>query len=205
MGAPLRRSWSWIEGNQPGIVIKMLLSTGCKWYKIKRKGRQNSFCVGTPSEKCCLPHMRQKGKDMNILVIDGQGGNLGKQLITQLRKVLPDQPITAIGTNSIATTVMLKAGAEIGASGENPVIVGCSRADFILGPIGILIADALLGEITPAMAAAVGKSRAIKILVPVSKCNCMVAGTPDLPLTKYIEAAVLKTAELIRTKGPTCL
>lgn len=135
---------------------------------------------------------------MNILVIDGQGGSLGKQLITQLRKALPDQPVTAVGTNSIATSVMLKAGAEAGATGENPVLVGSSRADLILGPVGILIADALCGEITPAMAAAVGKSQAQKILIPVSKCNCTIAGTPDLPLAKYIESAVSKAAELVR-------
>jgi hypothetical protein len=137
---------------------------------------------------------------MNLLVIDGQGGSLGKQLITQLRKALPEQPVTAIGTNSIATSVMLKAGADIGATGENPVLVGSSRADLILGPIGILIADALLGEITPAMAAAVGKSPAKKILVPVSKCNCVIAGTSDLSLAKYIESAVEKAVELIRSE-----
>jgi hypothetical protein len=95
---------------------------------------------------------------------------------------------------------MLKAGADIGATGENPVLVGSSRADLILGPIGILIADALLGEITPAMAAAVGKSPAKKILVPVSKCNCVIAGTSDLSLAKYIESAVEKAVELIRSE-----
>ena len=137
---------------------------------------------------------------MNIIVIDGQGGSLGKQLITQLRKAMPNQPITAIGTNSIATSVMLKAGADTGATGENPVLVGSSGADLILGPIGILIADALFGEITPAMAAAVGKSPAVKILIPVSKCNCTIAGTPDLPLAKYIESAVSKTVELAQGK-----
>jgi len=135
---------------------------------------------------------------MNIIVIDGQGGSLGKQLITQLRKALPNQPVTAIGTNSIATSAMLKAGADAGATGENPVLVGSSRADLILGPIGILIADALLGEITPAMAAAVGKSPAIKILIPVSKCNCAIAGTPELPMAKYIESAVAKAVELVQ-------
>ncbi|MCI1966361.1 MAG: DUF3842 family protein [Oscillospiraceae bacterium] len=137
---------------------------------------------------------------MNILVIDGQGGSLGKQLIAQLRKALPDQTVTAVGTNSIATTVMLKAGADTGATGENPVLVASARADLILGPIGIIIADALCGEITPAMATAVGKSQAKKILVPVNKCNCVVAGTSDLPLAKYIESAVSKTVELLKAE-----
>lgn len=141
---------------------------------------------------------------MNILVIDGQGGSLGKQLILQLRKILPDQPITAVGTNSIATTAMLKAGASAGATGENPVLVGSEWADLILGPMGILITDSLLGEITPAMANAVGRSRAQKILVPVSKCNCFVAGTTDLPLSKYIESAVSMAVELVQSRenGP---
>ncbi|MFU0832712.1 MAG: DUF3842 domain-containing protein [Oscillospiraceae bacterium] len=137
---------------------------------------------------------------MNVLVIDGQGGSLGKQLITQLHKILPDQQITAIGTNSIATAAMLKAGASVGATGENPVIVGSTKADIILGPIGILIADSLLGEITPAMAAAVGRSPAKKILIPLNKCNCMVAGTEEMTLSKYIECAVSMAVELIQSR-----
>lgn len=135
---------------------------------------------------------------MKIIVIDGQGGSLGKQLIARLRQRMPDQPVTAIGTNSIATASMLKAGACEGATGENPVLVGSARADLILGPLGILIADSLLGEITPAMAAAVGNSRAQKILIPVNKCNCLIAGTPELPLSGYIEYAVDRAVKLIR-------
>lgn len=135
---------------------------------------------------------------MKIIVIDGQGGSLGKQLIARLRQILPDQPVTAIGTNSIATASMLKAGASEGATGENPVLVNCARADLILGPLGILIADSLLGEITPAMAAAVGNSAAEKILIPVSKCGCLIAGTQALPLAGYIERAVEMAVRLIR-------
>lgn len=135
---------------------------------------------------------------MNVIVIDGQGGSLGKQLIARLRQILPQQPVIAIGTNSIATASMLKAGADAGATGENPVLVNSARADLILGPLGILIADSLLGEITPAMAAAVGNSKAQKILIPVSKCNCLIAGTQDLPLSGYVERAVESAAELIR-------
>lgn len=135
---------------------------------------------------------------MNILIIDGQGGSLGKQLILHLRKALPGQRIAAVGTNSIATAAMLKAGADTGATGENAVRVGSSRANLILGPIGILIADALLGEVTSAMASAVGKSRAQKILVPVSKCNCKIAGTPEQPLSKYIESAVEMAVSFVR-------
>lgn len=137
---------------------------------------------------------------MNILVIDGQGGSLGKQLIAQLRKALPEQPVTAVGTNSIATAAMLKAGADAGATGENPVLFGSAWADLILGPIGILIADSLFGEITPAMSAAVGKSHAKKILIPISKCNCMVAGIPELPLSRYIESAVSTTVNFVQAE-----
>lgn len=137
---------------------------------------------------------------MNVLIIDGQGGSLGRQLITQLHKILPNQPITAIGTNSIATAAMLKAGASVGATGENPVIVGSAKADIILGPIGILIADSLLGEITPAMAAAVGRSQAQKILIPLNRCNCVIAGTEEMTLSKYIECAVSMAVKLIQSE-----
>ena len=104
---------------------------------------------------------------MKVLVIDGQGGRMGKALVEQIRTLCPEQPIIAIGTNSAATAAMIKAGAEVGATGENPVIVNSRDADLIIGPIGIVIADSLLGEITPAMAAAIGSSPAHKILLPV--------------------------------------
>ena len=95
---------------------------------------------------------------MEILVIDGQGGGLGRQLVAAVKKAVPQAVVTAIGTNSAATSAMLKAGADRAATGENAVVVGCRRADVILGPIGIVMADALLGEITPAMAQAVAQS-----------------------------------------------
>lgn len=108
---------------------------------------------------------------MNILVIDGQGGRLGKQVIETVRKNFPESRITAVGTNAMATAAMLKGGADEGATGENPVIVACRRADYIIGPIGIVIADALLGEVTPKMAAAVGQSDAVRILIPMNRCD----------------------------------
>ena len=91
---------------------------------------------------------------MNILVIDAQGGGIGKQIVSALKKRYPEQYITAVGTNSLATSAMLKAGADVAATGENPVIVCSRKADVIVGPVGIVIADALLGEITAAMATA---------------------------------------------------
>jgi len=127
---------------------------------------------------------------MKVIVIDGQGGRMGRAVVEQLRECCPDLPITAIGTNSTATAAMLKAGAQYGATGENPVIVACRDADLIIGPIGIVIADSLLGEITPAMAAAVGASAAHKILIPVNNyhhCRHTLVGCGDLPLSAYIK------------------
>lgn len=127
---------------------------------------------------------------MKIMVIDGQGGKMGKSIVEQMRREFPGDEILAIGTNSIATAAMLKAGADAGATGENPVIVGCETADVIVGPLGIVIADSLLGEITPAMAAAVGKSRAGKVLLPVNRCQHFVVGLMEMPLGDYVKLAV---------------
>lgn len=128
-----------------------------------------------------------------ILIIDGQGGRIGAQLIEAVRERLPDAEITAVGTNSLATANMLKASPDLAATGENPVIVGCRRADVIAGPVGIVIADSLAGEITPEMARAVGQSDALRVLIPVNRCDNMVAGVGDLPLAALIRDA----AELV--------
>ena len=127
---------------------------------------------------------------MNILVIDAQGGGIGRQLITEIRKGFPDAYILAIGTNSAATMSMLKAGANEAATGENPVIVGCKTADIIVGPVGIVIADSLLGEITEKMAVAVAKSRAVKILIPFNQCSNVIVGVSDLNVSTLIHKAV---------------
>lgn len=127
-----------------------------------------------------------------ILIIDGQGGQIGSQLIKSIIEY--DVEIMAVGTNSTATNAMLKAGAKNGATGENPVIVGCKTADIIIGPIGIVIADSLYGEITPKMAIAVGKSNAKKILIPINKCDNIIVGVNDLSLTVMIKN-VLKIVE----------
>lgn len=134
---------------------------------------------------------------MKIVIIDGQGGKMGQSVIAQLKKSHPELPVTAIGTNSIATSAMLKAGADAGATGENPVIVACRDGDIIIGPIGIVIADSLLGEITPAMAEAVGKSRAYKILIPVNKCNHYVVGCENLTLTESIVQVIKQVENLL--------
>ena len=127
---------------------------------------------------------------MHILVIDGQGGGIGKQLVEEIRKALPEAFITAAGTNSIATSAMIKAGADNGATGENAVIVGCRNADIIAGPMGIVIADSLLGEITPSMAVAVGQSSALRILLPVNRCKNLIIGIADTDIATMIKKAV---------------
>ncbi len=127
---------------------------------------------------------------MRILVIDGQGGKIGKSLIEAIKKQWPKAHITAIGTNSLATAAMLKAAPSEAATGENPVVLCAPRADVIIGPIGVLVADALLGEVTPRMAVAVGQSPAEKILIPVNRCNQRVAGVGERSASELIEDAM---------------
>ena len=131
-----------------------------------------------------------------VLVIDGQGGGLGRQLVAALAAGCPDAELTAVGTNSLAASAMLRAGASRAATGENAVVVGCRRADVILGPIGIVIADALLGEITPAMAAAVCQSGAKRVLIPVNHCDNYIVGVPEQPIGDLVTAAVQKVTDL---------
>jgi len=125
-----------------------------------------------------------------IVVIDGQGGKIGSLLVSRLKADAGQAKIFAIGTNSIAASAMLRAGADFGAAGENPVIVNCRDADIVVGPVGIVVADSLIGEITPAMAAAVGRSHAQKVLLPVNRCNNHIVGIRDLSVAELIEAAI---------------
>jgi len=130
------------------------------------------------------------GNLKKVVVIDGRSGRTGQLFIERIKNAQLNCEICAIGTNAIATSAMLKAGADAGATGENPVIVACRSADIIAGPIGILAADSLLGEVTPAMAVAVGQSSAVKLLFPVSHCNNVVVGTQSLTLSKLMDEAV---------------
>ena len=136
-----------------------------------------------------------------VLVIDGQGGGLGRQLVSALAAACPEAELTAVGTNSLAANAMLKAGASRAATGENAVVVNCRRADVIVGPIGIVIADALLGEITPAMAGAVCQSGARRVLVPINHCENYVVGVPDQPVSQLVAAAAQKVQELCSAIG----
>lgn len=138
----------------------------------------------------------------NVLVIDGQGGGLGRQLVAAIAAACPEAELTAVGTNSLAANAMLKAGAARAATGENAVVVNCRHADVIVGPIGIVIADALLGEITPAMAAAVCQSGAKRVLVPINHCENYVVGVPEQPVSQLVSAAAQKVKALCQ--GKTC-
>lgn len=128
---------------------------------------------------------------MRIAVIDGQGGGIGKAIVERIRQKLEDKvEIVALGTNSLATSLMLKAGANEGATGENAIIHNACKVDIILGPIGIISANSLLGELTPLMAKSISESPAKKILIPMSRCNVTVAGIETKPIPNYIDDAV---------------
>jgi hypothetical protein len=135
---------------------------------------------------------------MRILVIDAQGGGIGKQLVAAIKTNYPDHEVIAVGTNTTATAAMLKAGADHTATGENAVCVNCRRADIIVGPVGIVIADALLGEISPAMATAVGQSPATRVLIPVNHCENIIAGVPELSMRMLLKSAMEQIGELLK-------
>lgn len=129
---------------------------------------------------------------MKIVVIDGQGGRLGQLVVEAILKEKIECELVAVGTNSVATGAMMKSGASSGATGENPVIVASRDADVIVGPIGIISADSLLGEITPAMAVAVGQSKALKILIPVNRCQNQVIGVKDMSMSELIRETIVR-------------
>ncbi len=137
---------------------------------------------------------------VRVLIIDGQGGRMGAQLVEGLKNAVPAACITAVGTNAIATSAMVRAGALQAATGENAVVVNSRRADIIAGPLGIVMADSLLGEITPAMAAAVAQSEAFKVLLPVNRCNHVVVGVQDLSMGQLISQAVQRISQLCSSR-----
>lgn len=130
-----------------------------------------------------------------ILIIDGQGGRIGK-LISERAVLLEGAEVYVVGTNSVATSAMMKSGAR-GATGENPVVVLSRDADVIAGPVGIVMADSMLGEITEKMASAVSRSKAEKVLVPVSKCQTHIAGAKELSLSALIDDAVRRIENIL--------
>lgn len=128
---------------------------------------------------------------MEILVIDGQGGGVGRSLVEELKKRYPDYKLIAVGTNSAATANMLRGGyADAAATGENAVVFNSSRADVIVGPAGIVMANAMYGEITPKMAEAISSSPAELVLIPMNHCRATIVGVAEKRLSEYILDAV---------------
>jgi hypothetical protein len=123
---------------------------------------------------------------MNILIIDGMGGGIGKSIVEHIKTEVLGATITAVGTNSLATSAMLKAGANFGATGENAVIYNCAKADYIIGVVGIVIANSMHGEVSPRIDEAISSSPAHKILIPFDKCNVTILGLEEKPIHSYI-------------------
>ncbi len=134
---------------------------------------------------------------MQIVVIDGQGGGIGRLLVAAIKTACPGHALLAVGTNSQATAAMLKAGADKGATGENAVLAACRKADFIIGPVGIVIADSLMGEISPAMATAIGQCDARKLLIPVNLCNNLIIGARDMGMQDMVRETVAELCKLV--------
>ena len=134
---------------------------------------------------------------MNILIVDGQGGGVGRQLAAQIKQAFPDVRLTAVGTNTIATSTMLKGGADSAATGENAVLVGARKADVIVGPLGIVIADSLGGEITPAMANAIAQSDAKRILLPFNHCDNVIVGVSDFTMGRLVQQAIEEIRKIL--------
>ncbi len=133
---------------------------------------------------------------MKILIVDGQGGGVGRQLATKIKEAFPDVRLMAVGTNTVATAAMLKGGADDAATGENAVLVAVRKADVIVGPLGIVVADSLGGEITPAMATAIAQSDARRILIPFKHCDNVIVGVSDFTLGSLIQQAVEELRKL---------
>lgn len=127
---------------------------------------------------------------MNVAVVDGQGGGIGRAIVDKVRRAFPDLEIIALGTNSAATAQMLKAGATEGATGENAIVHNMKHVDIVMGVIGILNANAMMGELTPAMAMAIGGSHTYKILLPINRCHIHVVSVGGIPLGEHIDNAV---------------
>ena len=131
---------------------------------------------------------------MKIMIVDGQGGGVGRSLVEAMRERYPDAELIAVGTNAAETSNMMKGGTAVGATGENAVVYNSARVDYIVGPVGIIMANAMLGEITPRMAEAIASADVPVLLIPMSRCNAQVMGVENRKLGDYIKEAVDKIA-----------
>lgn len=136
---------------------------------------------------------------MNIAVVDGQGGGIGRAIVDKVKRAFPDLNVLALGTNSVATGQMLRAGADDGATGENAIIHNMNHVDVVIGVIGILNANSMMGELSPAMAAAIGGSHTYKILLPINRCHIHVVSVEELSVSEHVDNAVKALDEYLKT------
>lgn len=137
---------------------------------------------------------------MKVVVVDGMGGGIGAQVVARLKQtVKPPHMILAVGTNAAATGAMVKAGAETGATGENAIRYNCASADVIVGPVGIVIPNSLLGEVSPDIATAIASSRAVKILIPLIQPHVEFVGVEPKPLSTVLDQVSDRVAALLVT------
>jgi NAD(P)-dependent dehydrogenase (short-subunit alcohol dehydrogenase family) len=138
---------------------------------------------------------------MRVAVVDGQGGGIGRAIVERIKKELPEITVTALGTNAMATGQMLRAGADEGATGENAIVHNMQHVDVVMGVIGILNANAMMGELSPAMAVAIGSSHTYKILLPINRCHIHVVSVEDIPLSVHLDNAVKALREYLEQNG----
>ena len=136
---------------------------------------------------------------INVAVVDGQGGGIGRAIVEKVKKAFPELNVIALGTNAVATGQMLKAGADEGATGENAIIHNMQHVDIVLGVIGILTENSMMGELSPAMASAIGGSHTYKILIPINRCHIHVVSVGDVSLGEHIDNAIDALSEYLKT------
>lgn len=139
-------------------------------------------------------------KERMISVIDGQGGGIGKSIVGKLSKLLDKNmgiTVCALGTNANATANMMKAGADLGATGENAIVHTVNKSEIIMGPIAIIAANSMMGELTPVMAEAISTSPAMKLLIPLNRCNIMITADLNNSTEAYIDYGVRMALEYL--------